>query len=77
MRNIYTVDAIQETLTYKALDSKKEVAKCNFLTQREVRKRISHAVQVFLNTGTIPSTVSGMYLEVANDLIRMKHEQKS
>ena len=67
MRNTYTVDAIKETLTYKELESKKEIAKCAFLTQRLIREKISHAVAVFNNTGSIPGTVSGIYLQVVLD----------
>lgn len=70
MRNIYTQDAIKESPTYKALESKNEIAKCNFLTQRVIREKITHAVQVHKNTGFIPNTVSGIYLEVVNDLIK-------
>ena len=70
MRNIYTVEKIQESATYKELESKKEVAKCNFLTQRVIREKITHAVQVHKNTGSIPNTVSGIYLQVVNDFIK-------
>jgi len=69
MRNTYTQEAIKETPTYKELESKGETTKCKFLLQKGERERISNAVQVFKNTGSIPNTVSGIYLSVVKDII--------
>src|SRR5688572_27694654 len=70
MRNIVTVEKIKETATYKELESKKDITKCNFLIQRVIREKISHAVQVYNNTGFIPQTVSSFYLEAVKDIIK-------
>lgn len=70
MRNIFTVEKIKETATFKELESKKDITKCNFLIQRVIREKISHAVQVYNNTGFIPQTVSSFYLEVVKDIIK-------
>ena len=69
MRNIYTVEKIKESLTYKELESKGEIAKCQFLIQRIIRGKITNAVLVYNNTGFIPNTVSGIYLAVVKDII--------
>lgn len=74
MRNIFTTEAIMETETYKSLVSKKEQCKVNILLQRIVRERITHAFWVYQNTGTIPTTVKYMEVDVVNDLIRMRNE---
>jgi len=77
MDNTFTIQAIQETPTYKALASKKENVKINILEQRVVRQRITHAYQVYVNTGHIPATVRFMELDVVNDLIRSKQTDRS
>ena len=71
MRNIFTIEAIKETATYKELVSKKEQVKINILEHRDSRGRITHAYQVFKNTGHIPNTVQYYELSVVNDLIQM------
>ena len=77
MRNIYTVDKIKESATYRELESKKEIAKCSFLTQRLIREKISHAVAVWKNTGFIPQTVSGIYLAVVQDIINQEQTDRA
>lgn len=71
MRSNFTIEQIKATKTYKDLEAKKEIAKCNFLEERTARHRMYHAFLVHRNTGRIPTTVSGMYLEVVQDFIRL------
>lgn len=71
MRNTFTLEQVQDTKTYKALEAKKEVAKMNFLEERNARARMYHAYLVHRNTGIIPTTVQGMYLEVVKDFIEI------
>lgn len=77
MDNTFTISAIQETPTYKALASKKEQVKINILEQRIVRQRITHAFKVWQNTGKIPTTVKFIELDVVNDLINAKQTDRS
>ena len=72
MRNIYTVEAIQETKTFKELESKGEQFRINLLLQRRVREKISNAVAVWKNTNHVPTTVVGIDKAVVEDLIRMQ-----
>lgn len=74
MRNTFTVQAIQDTATYKELLSKNQLVKTNFLEQKSQREKITNAFLVFKNTGHVPNTVTGTNLSVVNDLIRMSEE---
>jgi len=72
MRNTFTIEAIKETATYRSLESKNEIVKCNFLQQKSIRERITHAFYVWKNTGRIPNTVNGYELLLVEDLIKMQ-----
>ena len=69
MKNIFTIEAIKATPTYRSFESKGQSFKTRILEQREVRKRITHAYNVWCNTGGIPSTVRFMELDIVKDLI--------
>lgn len=76
MENIFTVEAIRETKTYRELVSKKQQAKIDILEQRIVRSRITNAFNVWKNTGVIPNTVKYSELSVVNDLILNRYETR-
>lgn len=75
MRNLYTVEQIRNTKTYRLLADKKETVKCNFLENRRVREIITHAYLVHKNTGQIPNTVTGLNLSVVKDFISLDNTE--
>lgn len=69
MRNTISVERLKEMPTYKELVSKKQTVKLEFLEKKSEREKISHAFQVYKNTGAIPTTVFGVNLALVNDLV--------
>lgn len=69
MRNIFLVERIKETATYKELERKKESIKCAMLEKRDERDKITNAFLIYKNKGEIPPHVTGVNLRVVKDLI--------
>lgn len=73
MLNTFSIEQVQNTPTYKALEAKKEMAKMNSLETRNARATMMHAFCVFKNQGVIPTTVWGHHLEVVKDFINLSN----
>lgn len=71
MRNSFTIEAIKQTPTYRLLNENNKLVKCSLLESRNVREKITHAYLVHKNTGHIPNTVEGFYLDVVKDFINL------
>jgi len=77
MREMFTIEAIKETATYKELLSKKDHFKISLLEKRDARERITHAFHVWKNTGQIPTTVRNCEYQMVNDFIAMQEIDRS
>jgi len=75
MTNVFTVEKIKSTQTYRTLAERKEITKCSFLTNLAVRKVITNGYYVYRNTGQIPTNVTGINLSVVSDLIEADNEK--
>lgn len=69
MRNVFLVEKIQSTETYKELVKKKENVKIGMLESRAEREKITNAFLIYKNTGKVPPHITGVNLRVIKDLI--------
>ncbi len=71
---MYIIDKqkLQETLTYKEMEAKKETIKLSFINGRSMREQITHGFMVHKNTGVIPSHIQGVNLKIIKDLIEIE-----
>jgi hypothetical protein len=76
MDNTISSETIQSTEAYKKLGEsipgkqfQNNKTQQEFLTKRNSRKEITHALIVYYSTNVIPSTINGNQLAVLKDLI--------
>jgi len=60
-----TIEQIQATKTYQSLNSIQQ----SFITKRNNREKLYHALVVYKNTEVIPGNITGYNLGVLKDLI--------